>query len=626
METKLSQEQITSIKGFTPEQVTRYNRFRTTGFTPQESLSLIFEPTPSNASRKKATEKKEDGIIFGKNSLLSSVVEAGGDALGGFGKVFDDTQQFGVGQALLQSPIRVGGGVSRGFGTAFAGVLETADDLTGETVSGVIQEPLQRALETDTAKDVIGYLDRVNQDNRGLPADILEILGTATGVKLLQAPFRGVKTATRSAGRSLSDYFKPTVDDIPPPPGGNSGGVIGGILDTGAGVAQQGTEFVTRTVRGARDTAERSRRIANLPEPEAKLIRTGADETVINVIKQAPAEEASIYKKLVDQAKAKELDPTPNTPQPKQIAGQEFLKPVTHLLERRNAVGGALGDIRKKLSTSKTINTNPFFKNFDNYLREDLGLEINSKGQIRQGVGRIADSDISEIQKIYSELRSKTFASQKEIDEFLQRTFKEYDLRQAREQTFSDDVTRVAERARAEMRIALPDEYNVLSTQYAEIMKPISDMAKLLGYKGDLSKLTAKELKAGEVALRMLGNAADRPQSVINDVIRVAKDQGYESNIDLNRLIYITDQLEDLYDITPSRGFSGSTSRGVDQSGIGTLGDAATLNIGGLFNRAMSSRATREEVKEAFETFINSLGKTDVPDVPVIPTAPIIKN
>lgn len=386
------------------------------------------------------------------------------------------------------------------------------------------------------------------------------------------------------------------------------GGVVQPATDIARGIGQQVGDFARRTAEGAKDTATRNRALSQLPPQEAAIRRVAADERVIDVIQRAPETETTLYKELVEQAKKKEQFPEdPNVSQPKQIAGREFLHPVEYIIKKREDVGAKLGDSRKNLSTEKNINTNNAFRNFRSYLKDDLGVQFNAKDEIIPGTGSIAQSDIAEVQKLYNELRPKVFMSQREVDEFLRRTLDEYDLRQAREKTFSDKVSRIAERARSEMGQLMPEEYNSLRTQYAELSKPLGDMVKLLNYKGSLDELSTKDLKAGEVALRVLGNAADRPQSVIDSVLDTAQKQGYSSEVDLNRLIYITDQLEDLYDITPSRSFSGSTARGVEQGGLGVVSDAATMNVGGLFNQAMSSRASREEVRKAFEAYINGL-------------------
>lgn len=527
-----------------------------------------------------------------------------------------------VAGGVLQS---VGGGLRAGAETIGEGLLTLGKLFTTPEAEQAIKSGVESGAESLAQTQPVQAVSRwyqglspESQRNVSGALGVAEGLGTMFGAG---PAFKAFRQALSKTAGAVGDVAGGTVRAVGEATEGLGEGIrgvtsaVGGAVqpatDIAGGIARQGADFVTRTAREAQDTAQTARRIASLPEPEAKLIRTGADERVVNVIKQAAPEEVSIYRELVDQAKRKEADPTPNTAQPKEIAGREFLKPVDYLITQRDEVGSRLGEVRDTLSTSPTVDINPQFRQFQQYLTQDLGLRIDKNGKLISGTGRIADSDLKEIQKLYSDLRSQTIGqnikSQKWIDEWLQRTFKEYDLRQAREQTFSDDVTRVASRARAILRQSMPEEYNALSTQYAEVMKPIQDMVKLLGYKGDIEQLTAKELRAGEVALRVLGNAAARPQDVIDGVLQTAQKYGYESDVDLNRLIYITDQLEDLYDITPSRGFSGSTARGVDQSGIGALGEAATLNLGGLFNRALSSRASRQEVREAFEAFLGSL-------------------
>jgi hypothetical protein len=373
------------------------------------------------------------------------------------------------------------------------------------------------------------------------------------------------------------------------------------------GIGQQVGEFAGRTVREAQDVAKRNQELSALPKPEANLRRSVADDRVVDLFETLTPEETLVTQRLVDQAKLKQKDITTNTQHPKVIAGEELLKPVQYIIDTRRNVGSELGEMRKQLDTRKNINTNSAFRNFHQSLKNNYGVEFDTQGNIVPGVGTLARTDIPEIQKLYDEMRSKTFASQREIDQFLQRTLKDFDLKQAREQTFSDEVTRIAEQARSEMRQLMPAQYNALSTEYARLSKPLTDMIKLLGYKGDLDALTAKDLKAGEVGMRILGNAADRPQSVIDSVVNTAEGNGYSSNVNLNNIVAIADQLESLYDITPNRSLSGQVTGAVENSNaIGAMGDAATMNIGGLYNRAMQSRATQREVQDMLDAYIQS--------------------
>lgn len=480
-----------------------------------------------------------------------------------------------------------------------------------DKVAGVARDVGEAAMQTPPAQFLLERYQALSPEARrnvddalGFAEGLAELGGIRGGSRVIGAGANVAQDVTAPIGRAASEVAQ-TVNTA----ARTGAQAIQPATDVVRGIGTQVTDFARRTGREAIDTAEESRRLATLPEPDARLIRTGADERVVNLVRNSTPQERNVYRDLVEAAKAKEGDL--EAQQPKVIAGQEFMKPVDHLLKQRDTIGKQLGETRQSLSNSKNININPYFREFQRYLTEDLGLRIDNKGNLIKGEGRVADSDLKEIQKLYNDLRPETIGtnmkSQRWIDEYLQRTFKEYDLRQAREQTFSDDVTRVAEKARSSLRQAMPEEYNALSTQYATVMKPIQDVVKLLGYKGDLEELTTKDLKAAEVALRVLGNASDRPQSVIDEVLSVAQQTGYTSDVDLNRVLILTDQLEDLYDITPSRGFSGSAARGVNQSAAGTVGDAATGNISGLFSKALNSRASQKEVQEAFEAFLNSL-------------------
>lgn len=388
MET-LTPEQTKALGAFTPEQVRSYNRFRATGFTPEKSLSLVLSPTPTRKTKEEKV-KEEDGILFGKKSLLSSIVDGGIELGQGFQNVADDAEKFGVTQALLQSPVRVLAGVSRGVGTVIGGALETVDDLTGEVVSGAVMPPLTSVLQTDTAQDVISYLDKVNQKGRGLPGDILEILTAVAGTQLLKAPLRGAlaegKAIIRGAGSTLDDFLKPAVRET----------------------AEEVVENAPKTATGIiRETAEalapkltlKERVIGITPDVKGRLQEAGEDLTrqYIDIAKTR-----NVTDTIIDVNGNRIPAPTPYG-----FAAQRAEAAATELQRLVSETGSVIGKTRERLSTYKASidQMNAIEKRLVTEI-ENLNLTITEGEIIRtRGIQSVSDGDITAIQTIYDNLK-----------------------------------------------------------------------------------------------------------------------------------------------------------------------------------------------------------------------------
>lgn len=511
----------------------------------------------------------------------------------------------------LSIPQRIAGtvvapaqGVSRTAGELFTGAakLLTTDEFEKAVNSGIA------TVAGDVANTSLGkglanfYKSLPESDKYTLTNIIAPIAETMATVGTGGAFSAGSKVAKEGLGAVVDTGVKATKGTL-----SKTGEILGGASDITKGIATQVKDFGGRVVTGAKETAQQSRRLDTLPKPEAGFIRAGADDASVKLIKESTPSEINLYKNLVKKAKDKSSDMLAE--QPKVVIGQEFMKPVDFLLKTRKSIGAKLGAVRQKLSNTP-IDVTSEWKQFRSYL-DGRGITVDKNGKFT-GAGNMAKSDLVELQKMYDELRpdktGKVMRSQKWLDEWNQRTYKEYDLRQAREQTFSDDVTRTVEKARSIFKEALPPEYRRLSSQYAESSTPIQEVVKLLGYKGDIDKLTAKELKAAEVALRVVGNASDRPQAVIDELLRISTKYGYKSDVDLKKIILFADALENVYpNITPTRGFTGSTARGINQSGVGVAADLATGNVKGVLGQALNSSATQKEIQDALDAFLASL-------------------
>lgn len=565
-------------------------------------------------SRKGAnTSGFTDSGMFANN--LTETAKDVRDTVGGIGSqistAYTKSQEvlkddsFSAPQKLMGVLGQIASGASGAIGETVVGAGKMALSQQSESALKEIASSVANGIaETDVARSVIDWYGSLDKKDKLFIDSAGGLASLMTDVLAPGAARSSIKPVLSTAKEMTGKLVTGSKSAL-----STSSSALGGATDVIKGIGIQAKDFGGRVVTSAKDTASESRRLASIPEPEAKLIRTGVDDAAIKLIKESTLSETTLYKSLVEKAKVRSGDLLAE--QPKVIIGQEFMKPVDHLLKVRSSVGSKLGAVRTNLSNAP-MDVTQQWREFRAYL-DGKGITVDKNGRFT-GSGSMAKSDLAELQKMYDEIRpdktGKVVRSQKWLDEWSQRTYKEYDLRQAREQTFSDDVTKTAEKARSIFKQALPKEYRVLSTQYSETMKPIQEVVKLLGYKGDIDKLTTKEIKAAEVALRVIGNASDRPQSVIDELLRVSEKYGYKSDVDLKKVIIFADALEDVYpNITPKRGLTGSTARGVNQSGIGVAGDIATGNVKGLLGQVLNSSATQKEVQSALDEFLKSLNK-----------------
>lgn len=208
----LTQEQIQKIQSFTPEQKTLYNQTRSAGIPAVDALDIIFQ-TEVNKSAKTPTG---DGVIFGQKSLASGIVGGVKEAItGGIRETGELADKYGAGNAIARLPLSLVAGVGRGVGEVFGSVFETADDLTGETVSGALQPVLEQAVNSKLGQNIMSGADKLDQATFGIAGDLLDS-SNLLGVGLLKsAPAKMLR-------ESIANKIKTTV-------GIADSGIAGGV-------------------------------------------------------------------------------------------------------------------------------------------------------------------------------------------------------------------------------------------------------------------------------------------------------------------------------------------------------------------------------------------------------------
>lgn len=211
------------MPNLTEQQKKQYNTYRAEGMPPERALALTTKGSDNQYNP--AIETGVDNILFGKKSLTSAVGQGIKDAAySGFKTVYDDTQKYGPAFAIAKSPLSLLAGAGRGVADVVGGVLETADDLTGEavsaTASNVFGPVIDDAVNSDVGQYLIEGAKKLDEAGRGVPSDILDSLNLLglSGVVKSSLPNAIKTTVLNSADdvfkgavqtkTSLSDFFK----------------------------------------------------------------------------------------------------------------------------------------------------------------------------------------------------------------------------------------------------------------------------------------------------------------------------------------------------------------------------------------------------------------------------------
>lgn len=209
----------------TPEQVKQYNTFRATGISPERALMLATQEADNKYNP--ALEAGVDNILFGKGSFVNAVGRGIKEATtSGFKTVYEDTQNYGAGFALMKSPLSLLAGAGRGVGEVVGGALETVDDLTGEVASGFLAPVVEEAVNSDVGQYLMQQAVELDTKGRGIPSDILDSLNLV-GIGAI------AKSGAASTIRNrVVTAAKEVADGLTPPPGGASGGLASFFKNT----------------------------------------------------------------------------------------------------------------------------------------------------------------------------------------------------------------------------------------------------------------------------------------------------------------------------------------------------------------------------------------------------------
>lgn len=346
--------------------------------------------------------------------------------------------------------------------------------------------------------------------------------------------------------------------------------------------------------------------------------KSGIDQNVVDFLRTASPEDKAHNLEMFKMAK-KGSEDLRFTKQPKQVPGKTILEGAHHLVTTKNQGIQETNRVLNSLdggATDQTHLLNDFLTDM-----QDKGVHVVKRGNGAQMVttGAVPEEDLPFYKAIYNRLApgedGTKKMSYKEMHDLRQYIFEKLDLAKARQQPFSPEVAQYGEQLRSKLlkpiNEASKGAYKKSQQKIAESMTGLQDFVRLMGYKGNLANLGTKDLRAGEVAGRILGNAADRPLSVIQGVMDTAQKYGFKPKGNYQDQIRMADLLENVFGTTQTRSLRGQVGRaGADvlSEAAGAATDAAHMNVLGLGGRALKAilgKSKEEQIKALEELLTN---------------------
>lgn len=187
MET-LTQEQIKIAQTFSESLKNDYNQLRTNGIPIQEAFSIVSKSQASIKPEEKWSKKLTNTyeVLFdskekGNKSLYRGLDDAAKEAFtGGIREIKEINEKYGTRAAIERAPLSILSGVGRGVGQAWGSVFETADDLTGQVVSGAVKPIITKALETERGQNFLKNAQFINEKSEGIFGDLLDVSNLIT--------------------------------------------------------------------------------------------------------------------------------------------------------------------------------------------------------------------------------------------------------------------------------------------------------------------------------------------------------------------------------------------------------------------------------------------------------------
>jgi len=290
---------------------------------------------------------------------------------------------------------------------------------------------------------------------------------------------------------------------------------------------------------------DNGKRVKDVAALEA--IKKGFDPTDVAFIKNSNTEDRAIYKKALEVAQYG----ADNKAYPKQAieeTGKVVVGQAKTLLRAKQNIGNQLGLLRKEMA-DKPVNLSKTVTTFGQDLA-DAGINITD-GNLDFSNSRYAD--IPSIQNIIKIAYDKLSAvgengTVRGADMIRQQLGTQVDL-SSNLGTMDKSAKRIIQRLYANLGddlTTVSPKYSALNKDYSRLVGILDDFQKVLGKDFKITD-SASNLKAGEIMRRMLGNASANPLRLADNIQVLARQYGYNKQVNVRNQMIFNQMLEDVF-------------------------------------------------------------------------------
>lgn len=488
----------------------------------------------------------------------------------------------------------------KGFGRGEQSLIETIGQVGSQVAAGAVDVPIE-AIRTGfrALPDVIEQ--PLRQAGAAGVRGIASLPGVTPAITKASEAWEGLKAQDTRSSRNITGLLTGV---------GTAADVLGARAVTAP--VKAGAKQTLKGVAKAKEAVEQA--IKATPAKEAaKVVKQveelGLNKTIVPMVKRAAGETKSTMQKMLSDAarRAKDLQAA----HPIERVGKILQKEADTALKGVQRVGKEITGIKQTLPKVTVDLTDAISKFRDDIAKQ--GIKVGQDGSIK--ALKLPEADkrfIGEfVQKLLPNEKGEIKRTLQSLVDLDSRIFNELDLAKANKAISAAEmpILRLRDALKSEIKKFAPNLIEK-QTQYAELKKLLDPYLRTAG-KGRFTDKAIKELKASRLASQLLNRFSERPQEVIDGIIKAASkfDKGNAAKklSEIKRLSNFSDVLENVYKVAPPRSFQTQVQKGAEKAikAAETAGDVMGAVSGnpmavikaaqGLFGRTKDMQA--EQVK-----------------------------